>query len=68
MSKLEIIKKQLQRKSGASMAQLIKVTGWQAHSIRADLSRMRKSGMPIAKGHNRKGELIYQLQAGGDEQ
>ena len=61
MSKSEIIMKHLGRKSGASMAQLMKVTGWQAHSIRAALSRLRKSGAAIDRSANKKGDAVYRI-------
>ncbi|HKK22990.1 MAG TPA: DUF3489 domain-containing protein [Pseudohaliea sp.] len=37
----------LQRQDGASMAEMQAATGWQAHSIRALLSGLRKDGMTI---------------------
>jgi hypothetical protein len=59
MSKLDIIKKYLNRKSGASMTQLIKATGWQAHSVRAAISRMRKTGADIERTATNKGTTVY---------
>ena len=47
----------LQRKSGASLDQLVKATGWQTHSVRAALCRLRQQGLEIerikAKGISR---------------
>ena len=37
----------LSRKSGADLASLQEATGWQAHSVRAALSTLRKSGYQI---------------------
>lgn len=39
----------LSRKAGADLAALQKVTGWQAHSVRAALSGLRKSGYIIER-------------------
>ena len=39
----------LKRKSGATLDQLAKATGWQAHSIRAALTRLRQAGIAIQK-------------------
>ena len=35
------------RKSGASIALLQKQPGWQPHTIRAEISRLRKSGFVV---------------------
>ena len=47
----------LQRSKGATIIELRKVTGWQPHSVRAAISRLRKSGITvernIAKGKSR---------------
>lgn len=37
----------LRRKSGASVAQIAKVTSWQNHTIRAALTRLRQEGIEI---------------------
>ena len=39
----------LRRRSGASLDQLAKATGWQAHSIRAALTRLRQQGIEIER-------------------
>ena len=39
----------LKRKSGATIAQIAKVTGWQAHTIRAALTRLRQQGIEIER-------------------
>ena len=49
----------LRRKKGAKLADLQKTTGWQAHSIRAALSGLRKKGITIKADKNTKGETIY---------
>ena len=41
------IRRLLKRKSGADLAALQAATGWQAHSLRAALSTLRKAGYTI---------------------
>ncbi len=41
------IRRLLNRKSGADLAALQAATGWQAHSVRAALSTLRKVGYTI---------------------
>ena len=49
----------LQRPSGASIARLTKATGWQAHSVRAAISGLRKTGLGIHRDKNSKGITVY---------
>jgi predicted ArsR family transcriptional regulator len=39
----------LKRKSGATIAQIAKATGWQAHTVRAALTRLRQQGIGIER-------------------
>lgn len=39
----------LERREGASVAEIAEVTGWQAHSVRAALSGLRKRGVVIER-------------------
>lgn len=39
----------LGRVEGASIAELAQATGWQAHSVRSALSRLRQRGLPIER-------------------
>ena len=54
-TKTELIRRALNRKSGSSLANLSDATGWQAHSIRAALSRFRKVGYLIERTAPKKG-------------
>lgn len=49
----------LQRKTGASMAEMQQVTGWQPHSVRALLSGLRKEGMTVTCAKHEKGPNRY---------
>jgi len=48
-TKSAAVQRLLNRKSGATLASLQKATGWQAHSVRATLSTLRKAGYTIDK-------------------
>ena len=53
----------LARTSGASLAELMKATGWQAHSVRGFLSTAsRKRRVRIESSKNGAGERIYRVQ------
>lgn len=43
------VRAMLARPRGASLDAICKATGWQAHSARAALSGMRKSGLSITR-------------------
>ncbi|MFC3615277.1 DUF3489 domain-containing protein [Lutimaribacter marinistellae] len=46
-TKIGKVQAMLRRPSGASLAAICKATGWQAHSARAALSTLRKTGATI---------------------
>lgn len=57
-TKLNTILKLIRRKAGASMADLQKATGWQAHSVRAGLTGLRKKSITITReGHRTRGSV-----------
>ena len=64
-TKTELIRRALSRKSGSSLSDLGAVTGWQAHSIRAALSRFRKAGYVIERSAQKKGSLgpVYKIES-----
>jgi hypothetical protein len=47
------------RKSGATIPAMMEATGWQAPSVRAGLTGLRKGGATLQRSTNRKGETIY---------
>ncbi len=61
-SKTQIITKLLGRKNGASMADLQSATGWQVHSIRAAISRLRKKGVTVSLSRSAKESDVYAIQ------
>ena len=51
----------LQRSKGASIAEAQKLTGWQAHSVRAALSGLRRKDHDVQRGKNAKGIMAYRI-------
>ena len=56
--------KLLNRKSGASLADIMDATGWLAHSARAFLSGLRKKGHDIERATTAKGSVYRITKAG----
>jgi Protein of unknown function (DUF3489) len=51
----------LQRPKGAAVSELIAVTGWQAHSVRAALTALRKEGKELVRDKNEAGGTLYRI-------
>jgi len=53
----------LQRKSGATLAQIMKATGWQAHSVRGFISGTlgKKMGRTVESTKREDGERVYTI-------
>jgi hypothetical protein len=50
-SKLDTLEKLLTRKNGATIAEMVKATGWQQHSVRGALAgAIKKRGHTITAG------------------
>ena len=62
-TKSAAIQRLLTRKSGATLTALQTATGWQAHSVRAALSTLRKSGYIIDKAPPKtdNGAVVYRI-------
>ena len=59
-SRPEQLRKLLRRKSGASIAELQEIFGWQPHTARAAISVLRKAGEAIERQYGRNGS-IYRI-------
>jgi DNA-binding IclR family transcriptional regulator len=53
--------KLLARSHGATLADLVTVTGWQPHTVRAHLTRLRKSGHTLERLGRKSGPDAYHL-------
>ena len=53
----------LQRKGGATLAQIMKATGWQAHSVRGFISGAlgKKMGLTVDSARREDGERVYSI-------
>ena len=51
----------LQRPNGAAIGELIEVTGWQVHSVRAALTGLRKEGTELVRDKNAAGVTLYRI-------
>jgi hypothetical protein len=62
-SKKAIVLDLLRRSKGATMAEIAKATGWQAHSIRGFISGAlsKKMGLTIESSKNEAGERSYRI-------
>ena len=63
-NKIDLIRRQLNRVRGATMADLTASTNWQPHSVRAALSRLRRSGISIERRQNKGGQTVYHCRQG----
>lgn len=59
--------KLVSRQFGATLAQLVKATGWKAPSVHAGLTGLRKQGHEIARNRNGKGISVYRIADGEPE-
>jgi len=53
----------LQRKQGASLAELVEATGWLPQTTRAALTRLRQGGHELQKEKRETGETAYRIAA-----
>ena len=60
-TKKAIVAALLGRAGGASIDELMTATGWQAHSVRATLTGLRKTGQDIARSKDDTGATRYRL-------
>ncbi len=55
------IQRLISRRNGASIAELIKVTGWQPHSVRAAISRLRQANRNVERFTTNSGGNRYRI-------
>jgi hypothetical protein len=54
----------MKRKTGATLDEMIKATGWLPHTTRAALTGLRKKGYGLAKVKDAKGKTAYRIEDG----
>ena len=64
LTKSATVIKLLSRLRGASVAEVMAVTAWQPHSVRAFLSGLRKKGKLLTREQRKNGEHAYQIAEG----
>lgn len=62
ITKRALLTRLISRKSGATITTLQQQLAWQPHTIRAEISRLRKAGLIIHCGASAKGAL-YQIKS-----
>ena len=55
----------LKRKAGASIAHIEKETGWQPHTVRSALSRLRQEGLSIKRSREGQVSRYHLRKVGG---
>ena len=60
-TKKSTLLKLISRPMGASIDVLTKATGWQAHSVRAALTGLRKDGHKIERANDNKRKSVYRI-------
>lgn len=66
ITKAAIVSKLLARPRGASLGDITAATGWQAHSIRAFLTGLRKKGVNLERDQRRDGATGYRIVKPGE--
>lgn len=61
--KSALVLKLLGRAKGATLAEMMEPTGWQPHSTRAYLSRLRTKGMTVTREQRKSGATAYRITA-----
>jgi len=56
-----LVRQLLARPGGASLDDLCTATGWQAHTVRAALSRLRKAGHEVSRHKDGAGLSVYRI-------
>jgi DNA-binding transcriptional regulator PaaX len=61
VTKLDQVLQATRARHGVALSALMEVTGWQSHSVRAALSRLRKRGHNIEYRRDKRGLGKYRL-------
>ncbi len=61
ITKTVLVTRLLARTRGATVAELMEATRWQAHTVRAQLTRIRKIGKVMERVERKSGPKAYRL-------
>jgi hypothetical protein len=64
VSKSSLVLAMLQRHEGATIAQIVKATGWLPHTTRATLTGLKKNGHQLTSEKPEDEERVYRVAAG----
>jgi Tfp pilus assembly protein PilX len=62
-TKIQNLRQMLEKPSGASIDALCQATGWQAHSVRAAVTGLRKAGYTVEREPAKNGGFVYRITA-----
>lgn len=60
-TKASLVQRMLAAPGGATMAALVEATGWQPHTLRAALTRLRQAGHAVERERTEAGETVYRI-------
>ena len=60
-TKASLLQRMLSGPEGATLATLAQATGWQAHTARAALTRLRQAGHAVERSRSEAGETVYRI-------
>lgn len=63
-TKASLVEQLLTAEAGATLASLCEATGWQPHTCRAFLTRLRKAGKPLVRRVLDDGTSVYRMDVG----
>lgn len=66
-TKAALIQQMLADPEGTTLAALAQATGWQAHTVRAALTRLRPAGPAVERSRSEAGETVYSIVSAGTD-
>jgi hypothetical protein len=62
-TKKALVIEMMNRKQGATLAEIMKATGWQAHSVRGFVAgALKKMDLPVSSTKDEAGERVYKME------
>ncbi len=60
-TKIQNLRQMLEKPAGANIDALCQATGWQAHSVRAAVTGLRKAGYTVEREPAKSGGFVYRI-------